>query len=103
VLLKGVKQDDQVARALIEHSVARACETDPQLPQLALDLGADGELGRRRSGIPPVEVLFDGVVDLRRGNWLRLQQPFQEGIDRFAPIGVSIEDRLGATSRVCVS
>jgi len=60
-----VQQDDQVLGALIKHSIAGPCEPNPQLPQLAIDLRRGRELWRWVAWITVVEILLDGIVDLR--------------------------------------
>jgi hypothetical protein len=94
VLLEGVQQDDQVPGAPVEQPIPGPGEADSQLSQLPVDLGRDWELRRRRVGPASVQVLLDGVVDLRRDKRLCLQQILQEGINWFTAPGVTVEDGL---------
>lgn len=54
VRLENVQQDDEQARSPIEDSVARLGEPDAELAQLAVDLGADRMLRRRRRRVMPL-------------------------------------------------
>lgn len=60
-----MKEDDQVARALIENSIASVREADPQLSHLPLDLRGERMLRRWRIRRLSVQMLFDVRVDLR--------------------------------------
>jgi hypothetical protein len=98
VLLKSVQQDNQVPGALVEHAITSPCEPNPQLPQLSGDLRRGGELWRRVTWITAVEMLLDGIVDLRGSEGLDLQQLLEEVVDRFLSSLVSIEDGLRAAT-----
>jgi hypothetical protein len=100
VLLEDVQQDHQIPGALIEHAVAGPCEPNPQLPQLSLDLRCRRELWRWVAWITAVEMLLDGIVDLRDSERLQLQQPLEKVVDRLLPPLVSIEDGLCAPTRL---
>lgn len=92
-----MEQDNQIPRALVEHAIARLCESHTQLSQLSLDLRCDRELRRRVARIAAVQMLLDGVVNLRDGQGLDLQQLIKEVVDRFPPTAVSVEDSLRPT------
>ena len=52
VLLDGMEQDHEIARAAVEDAIARPAKTNSQLAQLTGDLRCDRKLGRRRVWIP---------------------------------------------------
>jgi hypothetical protein len=66
VLLDRVQQHHEVPRSLIQDAVADVCESDAQLTKLAVNLGGDRELRRRRGRRATIQVLLDVFVDLRR-------------------------------------
>jgi hypothetical protein len=63
-LLEGVQQDGEVARALIEDSVAGVGETDAELTQFPFDLGGDRKTRRGCLRGLSVQMLLDRVIDL---------------------------------------
>lgn len=94
-----MQQDHEIAGALVEHAVASLGKPDPQLSQLAFDLRRDRKLWRRLTRATTVQVLLNGIVDLRDRKRPRTQQALKKLIDRLPPPPIPIEHRLRAPRR----
>jgi len=93
LLRKCLKEDDEAAGALVEHSVAGAPKPNSQLPQLTADLGGDRKLGGRGVDRSPTEVLLDVFVDL---GCMHSWEGSDERGNRFDTPSVAIVDSLGS-------
>lgn len=91
LLCERVKKQDEVAGALVEHSVAGAPKPNAQLAQLGINLGCDRKLGRWGIWGSVIQVLAYVLVDLGR---MRSWEGLDEQRDRFRALPVAVVDGL---------
>lgn len=94
VLLKAVKQNEEVAGPLVKKAVSGVREPNSELAHATLDLRGDRKLGRGIVGVAAVEVLLHERVDLRHGARLGDEQVLEPVVDRLSSVGIPVVDGL---------